>query len=100
LLPGAESGGFGQNDVGVTTFLAWRKENVAGRSLDGCLAVLGLIAVEAFAVTKRPVPPALKARHDVIRRTVTPIIALRALGPDVGRLSEAITLEIYKQSPL
>lgn len=100
FLPGAESGGFGQNDVGVTTFLAWRKENVAGRSLDGCLAVLGLVAVEAFAVTKRSVPPALQARHDFIRRFVTPIIALRALGPDVGRLSEAITLEIYKACPL
>jgi histidine ammonia-lyase len=100
FLPGAESGGFGQNDVGVTTFLAWQKENVAGRSLDGCLAVLGLIAVEAFAVTKRSVPPALKERHDFIRRYVTPIIALRALGPDLGRLSEAITLEIYKVSPL
>jgi len=96
FLPGAESGGFGQNDVGATTFMAWQKENVAGRSFDGCLAVLGLIAVEAFAVTKRSVPPALQARHDFIRRFVTPIIALRALGPDVGRLSEAITLEIYQ----
>jgi histidine ammonia-lyase len=100
FLPGAESGGFGQNDVGVTTFIAWQKENVAGRSFDGCLAVLGLVAVEAFAVTKRSVPPALQARHDFIRRFVTPIIALRALGPDVGRLSEAITLEIYKSRPL
>jgi histidine ammonia-lyase len=96
FLPGAESGGYGQNDVGATTFLAWRKENVAGRSLDACLAVLGFVAVEAFAVTKRSVPPALRERHDFIRRFVTPIIALRALGPDVGRLSEAITLEIYK----
>jgi histidine ammonia-lyase len=100
FLPGAESGGFGQNDVGVTTFIAWQKENVAGRSFDGCLAVLGLVAVEAFAVTKRSVPPALQACHDFIRRFVTPIIALRALGPDLGRLSEAITLEIYQSSPL
>jgi histidine ammonia-lyase len=100
FLPGAESGGFGQNDVGVTTFLAWQKENVAGRSLDGCLAVLGVIAIEAFAVTKRSIPPALQARHDFIRAHVTPIIALRALGPDVGRLAEAITLEIYSQRPL
>jgi histidine ammonia-lyase len=100
FLPGAESGGFGQNDVGATTFIAWQKENVAGRSLDGCLAVLGLIVVEAFAVTKRSVPPALQARHDFIRRHVPPIVALRALGPDVGRLSEAIALEIYKPRPL
>lgn len=100
FLPGSESGGFGQNDVGVTTFLAWQKESVAGQSFDGCLAVLGTIALEAFAVTHRSVPPALQARHDFIRRFVTPIIALRAVGPDVGRLSEAITLEIHRGTPL
>jgi histidine ammonia-lyase len=95
FLPGAESGGFGQNDVGATTFIAWQKENVAGRSLDGCLAILGFIAVEAFAVTERSVPSGLRARHDFIRRFVAPIVALRALGPDIGRLAEAITRESY-----
>jgi len=95
FLPGAESGGFGQNDVGVATFLAWQKENTAGRAFDGCLAVLGLIAAEALDVTQRQAPPALQERLAFIRRTAPPITALRALGPDLGRLSEAITLEIY-----
>jgi histidine ammonia-lyase len=95
FLPGAESGGFGQNDVGATTFIAWQKENVAGRAFDGCLAVLGLIAVEALAVTGRSAPPALRARHDFIRHSAPPITALRALGPDLGRLADAITREIY-----
>ena len=61
----------------------------------GCLAVLGFVAIEAFAVTKRSVPPALAARHDFLRRFVPPIDALRALGPDIGRLAEAITQEVY-----
>jgi histidine ammonia-lyase len=95
FLPGAESGGFGQNDVGVASFLAWQKEATAGRAFDGCLAVLGLIAAEALDVTQRQAPPALQPRLAFIRRHAPPITALRALGPDLGRLSEAITLEIY-----
>jgi histidine ammonia-lyase len=95
FLPGAESGGFGQNDVGVATFLAWQKEATAGRAFDGCLAVLGLIAAEALDVTQRQAPPALRERLAFIRRYAPPIMQLRALGPDLGRLAEAITLEIY-----
>jgi histidine ammonia-lyase len=95
FLPGAESGGFGQNDVGVASFLAWQKEATAGKAFDGCLAVLGLIAAEALDVTRREAPPALRPRLAFIRRHAPPITALRALGPDLGRLSEAITLEIY-----
>jgi histidine ammonia-lyase len=98
FLPGAESGGFGQNDVGVASFLAWQKETTAGRAFDGCLAVLGLIAAEALDVTQRAAPPALRARLAFIRRSAPPITELRALGPDLGRLSEAITLEIYGRS--
>jgi histidine ammonia-lyase len=95
FLPGAESGGFGQNDVGVASFLAWQKEATAGKAFDGCLAILGLIAAEALDVTRREAPPALRTRLAFIRRYAPPIGALRALGPDLGRLSEAITLEIY-----
>jgi len=95
FLPGAESGGFGQNDVGVAGFLAWQKEATAGRAFDGCLAVLGFIAAEALEVTQREAPPALQARLSFIRRHAPPITALRALGPDLGRLAEAITQEIY-----
>jgi histidine ammonia-lyase len=95
LLPGAESGGFGQNDVGVAAPLAWQKEAAAGRALDGCLAILGFIALEALAVTGRSAPPALAARAEMLRRHVPEISALRALGPDLGRLSEAMALEIF-----
>jgi histidine ammonia-lyase len=54
-----------------------------------------LIAAEALDVTGRTAPPALQSRLAFIRRHAPPITALRALGPDLGRLSEAITLEIY-----
>jgi histidine ammonia-lyase len=95
FLPGAESGGFGQNDVGVASFLAWQKEATAGRAFDGCLAVLGFVAAEALEVTRRSAPPALQERLAFIRRHAPTMAALRALGPDLGRLAEAITLEIY-----
>jgi histidine ammonia-lyase len=75
--------------------MAWQKEGIAGRALDGCLAILGLIALEALGVTRRAAPPALWNRADWIGRQVPPILELRALGPDLGRLAEAITLEIY-----
>jgi histidine ammonia-lyase len=95
FLPGSESGGFGQNDVGVASFLAWQKENTAGRALDGCLAVLGAIAAEALTATRRPAPPALQRRLDFIRRHLPPVESLRALGPELGRLAEAISQEVY-----
>jgi histidine ammonia-lyase len=98
FLPGAESGGFGQNDVGVACFIAWQKEAVAGRAFDGCLAVLGFVAAEALDVTQRAAPPALQQRLAFIRRFAPPMTRLRALGPDLGNLTEAITLEIFGKS--
>ena len=59
LLPGSESGGFGQNDVASPVFLAWSKHDRAGRCLDMALASLVPIALRAFDVTDRPVPPRL-----------------------------------------
>ena len=61
LLPGAESGGFGQNDVASPVFLAWSKQDRAGALLDAALASLTIICARAFAVERRPVPPALAA---------------------------------------
>lgn len=49
LLPGSESGGFGQNDVASPVFLAWSKQERAGTLLEATLAALD--------ITDRPVPP-------------------------------------------
>ena len=38
LLPGSESGGYGQNDVASPVFLAWSKQDRAGRCLEMALA--------------------------------------------------------------
>ena len=59
VLPGSESGGFGQNDVASPVFLAWSKQDRAGRCLDMALASLVPIALRALDVTDRPVPPEL-----------------------------------------
>ena len=40
LLPGSESGGFGQNDVASPVFLAWSKQERAGVLLEATLAAL------------------------------------------------------------
>lgn len=59
LLPGSESGGFGQDDVASPVFAAWSKQDRAGALLEQALASLAPIAMRAFRVTERPVPPPL-----------------------------------------
>lgn len=59
FLPGSEGGGFGQNDVGVPTFLAWRKEREAAWCLEANLAILAAVAAQALHMTDRAAPPAL-----------------------------------------
>ena len=60
LLPGSESGGFGQDDVASPVFLAWSKLDRAGLLLDQTLATLAPIACRALSVTGRAVPEALR----------------------------------------
>ena len=49
FIPGTESAGAGQDDVAATAFLAWSKEERAGRCLDAALATLAMIASQALA---------------------------------------------------
>jgi histidine ammonia-lyase len=67
LLPGSESGGFGQNDVASPVFLAWTKQERAGELLQAALASLCPIALRALEVTGRPAPAALDALVSAIR---------------------------------
>ena len=67
LLPGSESGGFGQNDVASPVFLAWSKQERAGALLEATLAALAPIALRALEVTDRPVPPKLDGLVKTIR---------------------------------
>ena len=95
LLPGSESGGFGQNDVASPVFLAWSKQDRAGRCLDLALASLVPIALRALDVTERPVPQALAGLEAVARKILPDPAEGRALGPVVAALADAMRRDIY-----
>ena len=95
FLPGSEGGGFGQNDVAVPTFLAWRGEAEAGRCLDAGLAVLAVVASQAFQVTGRPVPPRLAPLLELVRATVPPVRDARALADEVAALAARFTDKVF-----
>ena len=94
FLPGSEGGGFGQNDVAPPTFLAWRGQEQAAFCLEASLAILAVIASQAFHATERPAPPALADLLAEIRCHVPPVVEARALGPDVDQLVEAFRAKI------
>lgn len=89
LLPGSEGGGFGQNDVAVPTFPAFRKQAEAGRCLEAALACLAVVASQAFFITGRAAPPALAAFLARVRAAAPPVTAPIALGPDLLMLQQA-----------
>ena len=95
LLPGSESGGFGQNDVASPVFLAWTKQDRAGRCLDMALATLVPIALRALDVTDRPVPPRLAGLEATVREIVPDPGQRGAFGPVVASIVEALRREVY-----
>ena len=95
LLPGGESGGFGQNDVASPVFLAWSKQDRAGRCLDMALASLVPVALRALAVTDRTVPPGLAGLEAVIRDIDPDIARRQAFGPVAASIAGALRGEIY-----
>ena len=95
LLPGSESGGFGQNDVASPVFLAWSKQDRTGRCLDMALASLVPIALRALDVTGRPVPPLLAELTAAAREIVPDPTQPVAFGPAVASFAEVLRREIY-----
>ena len=95
VLPGSESGGFGQNDVASPVFLAWSKQERAGHCLDLALASLVPIALRALDVTDRPVPRQLAALEAVARQIVPDPAQSRAFGPVVAAIADVLRREIY-----
>jgi len=95
LLPGSESGGFGQNDVASPVFLAWSKQDRAGRCLDMALASLVPIALRAFDVTGRPVPPQLADLEAAVRELEPDLARPAALGPLAASIAGVLRREIY-----
>ncbi len=98
FLPGSEGGGFGQNDVALPTFPAWRKEAEAGRCLDANLAILAAVASQALYVTERLPPPALAPLVEEVRGLLPPVTGRRALGPEAARLHRGLTDKIFAEA--
>jgi histidine ammonia-lyase len=95
FIPGSDTGGAGQDDVGTPSFLAWAKEAQAGRCLDASLAMLAVIASQALYVTGRQAPPNLRGFTDMIRGIVRPVNEDRILGPELERLSDSFSQQIF-----
>ena len=96
LIPGSESGGFGQNDVASPVFLAWSKQERAGLLLEHALAALTPIAVTALDMTERPVPAPLAGLADACRERVPADHEGLLLGPATGELAEWMRMRVYR----
>lgn len=96
LLPGSESGGFAQDDVASPVFLAWSKQEKAGELLELTLASLAPVAMRAFAVTGRPVPPLLAAIARETKRAFPDQDSSEALGPQCAALAKEFRGRIYR----
>jgi histidine ammonia-lyase len=95
FIPGSEPGGAGQDDVAAPVFLAWAKEERAGRCVDAALAMLAVVAAQALHVTGRQAPPPLRRFVEELREIVPPIDDARVLGPELGRLAESFTQRVF-----
>jgi histidine ammonia-lyase len=95
FIPGSDSCSSGQDDVATPCFLAWSKEARTGRCLDASLAMLAVVASQALFVTQREAPPALRGFLAFVRSHVAPLVEDRILGPELGRLADAITAKIF-----
>jgi histidine ammonia-lyase len=99
FLPGSEGGGFGQNDVAPPSFFSWRAQDEAGRCLEAGLAMLGVVASQAFFVTDRSAPPALADLLALVRSHVRPLTDSRVLADELAELAAALRARVYDVAP-
>ena len=90
LLPGSESGGFGQDDVASPVFAAWSKQERAGEMLELTLASLAPVAMRALQVTARPVPQPLAVLAADTAREFPDAGGAGAMGPQCAALAADI----------
>ena len=95
LLPGSESGGYGQDDVASPVFTAWSKQERAGVLLEQTLASLSAIAMRALNVTARPVPTPLAQLAADTSRAFADDDGIEALGPQLAALASTFRERIY-----
>jgi histidine ammonia-lyase len=95
FIPGGDPTGTGQDDVGAPVFLAWAKEERAGRCVDASLAMLAAIASQALYATDREAPPPLRSLLAWVRSVLPPLVDDRVLGPQLGQLANGITAQVF-----
>ena len=95
LLPGSESGGFGQDDVASPVFLAWQKFERSSVLFELCLASLAPVAVRALRVTGREGPAALRGLVDDCNSCFPDDATDRAMGFDIAKLSLRLRERVY-----
>ena len=96
LLPGSESGGFGQDDVASPVFLAWSKVDRAGALLEQVLATLAPIAMRALTVTGHSIPENLDELAQQISRLYPDRDEPEKFSADIARLSEEFRERVYR----
>jgi len=97
FIPAIDASVFGQDDVAAPVFLAWPKAEKAGQVLDRALAVLAVVASQAFHLTgRRPASPSLSALLDRVRRNVPPVTSDRVLGGELLELSGTFTRGVFE----
>jgi histidine ammonia-lyase len=96
FIPAIDASVFGQDDVASPVFLAWPKEARAGEALERALAVLAVIASQAFHLTQREAPSGmLRNLLGQVRGVVRPIASDRVLAPELRALAERFSVSIF-----
>lgn len=95
-LIGSEGGGFGQNDILIPVFHAWRQHQETARSLDACLAILAVTCSQAFSVSDAVSPSArLTPMLEQVRFYVPPVKTARAVGASIGELAREFSARVF-----
>jgi histidine ammonia-lyase len=92
FIPAAE--GDTQNDVAEPVFLAYKKSLVAAECLDTVLAMLTVVASQAYAATEREAPPKLRGFLTAARTHCPPLSRegrRRSPGREIAKLRDAFS---------
>ncbi|MBI1777106.1 MAG: aromatic amino acid lyase [Proteobacteria bacterium] len=100
LIPTSDIAASQQDDIAITTPLAFVNERRAAECFDATLAVLGVVASQALHVTSRPAPSSLRRFTEALRQICPPVDSHRSLASDCARLSDAFSNAVaYSRSP-
>ena len=100
LIPTADIAASQQDDLAITTPLAFVNERQVAECFDATLAVLCGVASQALHLAHRPAPPRLGRFLEAVREIAPPIESHRSLGEDFARLSDAFSQAVeFQRSP-